>query len=505
MSFQYARIAAMPVSGVLKGVSRKTASSVKTEQIVSTSPRSQPLPNVSINALYSPFMRANILLVALLGLGCRARTEEGFTLLFLGRSPGARIGRYSWAPDAPHSRLIAFDGDLHVVRTVTNPRISSPVAIAPYPGSRLLITERTGEGVVFDTAGNPVREWESVFPASLYAAEGTRIVASRSPYFVQFIGEDGSAPLLWLLDTLGQRRQGLGISHVPDIRYLAQLVNAGPATLSHDVVYFAPLVRDEILRLDAAGSPVWRSSRGLIPEERDPHFVAGNERRVAHALVNIAMTVGPDGRLYILGGQDSASTRLRLDVLNRETGEIVESRILGTPVTAIAVNRGGRIRVLDPEALLAQTPTRGRDLFEPSFTLPDLNGKPLRLKTYRGKITLVNFWASWCAPCREEFPHMAELYSEFQRSDFDIAAVSDDISGSKMRAFVREFRPPFPILVGGGRMKAAYHYRGLPYSVLLDRQGRIIERIFGFGGETEFRHLHDLIAREIDADAAARR
>ena len=439
----------------------------------------------------------------MLGLGCRPRAEEGFTLLFLGRSPVARIGRYSWAPDAPHSRLIAFDGDLRVVRTVTNPRISSPVAIAPYPGSRLLITERTGEGVVFDTAGNPVREWESPFPASLYAAEGTRIVASRSPYFVQFVGEDGSAPLLWLLDTLGQRHQGLGISHVPDIRYLAQLVNAGPATLSHDVVYFAPLVNDEILRLDATGSAVWRSSRGLIPEERDPHFVAGNERRVAHALVNIAMTVGPDGRLYVLGGQDSAARRLRLDVLNRETGEIVESRNLGTPVTAIAVNRGGRIRVLDPEALLAQTPTRGRDLFEPSFTLPDVHGKPVGLATYRGRITLVNFWASWCAPCREEFPHMAELYSEFKRSDFDVAAISDDISGSKMRAFVREFRPPFPILVGGGRMKAAYHYRGLPYSVLLDRQGRIIERIFGFGGDAEFQHLRQTIAKEIHADSAA--
>src|SRR6266480_164383 len=124
-------------------------------------------------------MRANILLVALLSLSCRPAADEGFTLLFLGRSPAARVGRYSWAPDAPHSRLIAFDGDLHVVRTVTDPRISSPVAVAPYPDGRLLITERTGEGVVFDTAGKPVREWESPFPASLYATEGTRILASR--------------------------------------------------------------------------------------------------------------------------------------------------------------------------------------------------------------------------------------------------------------------------------------------------------------------------------------
>jgi len=450
-------------------------------------------------------MRANILLVVLLSFGCRPAADEGFTLLFLGRWPAARIGPLSWAPDAPRSRLIAFDGELRVVRTISDPRLSSPVAVAPYPGSRLLVTERTGEGVVFDTDGKPVREWESPFPASLYATDGARIVASRSPYFVRFIAEDGSAPLLWLLDTLGRRRHGIGITHVPDINYLAQLVNAGPVALSDGVAYFAPLVHDEILRLDPAGSTVWRSSRGLIPVERDPRFATGTKRRVEHALVNIAMTVGPDGRLYVLGAQDSAATRLRLDVLDRETGAILESRPLGTPATAIAVNRRGRIRVLDPERLIAQVPTRGRDLFAPPFALPDLAGKPVRLQDYRGKVTLVNFWASWCEPCREEFPHMAELYREFDRQDFDIAAISDDVSDGQMRAFVREFAPPFPILVGRGRMKGVYHFRGLPYSVLLDRQGRVIERIFGFGGEQEFARLREIITGEIHADSAAAR
>jgi hypothetical protein len=94
---------------------------------------------------------------------------------------------------------------------------------------------------------------------------------------------------------------------------------------------------------------------------------------------------------------------------------------------------------------------------------------------------------------------MAALYRDFARSDFDIAAISDDVDDGKMRAFVREFRPPFPILVGGGRMKGTYHYRGLPYSVLLDRHGRIVERIFGFGGAAEFSRLRDTIAKEIRA------
>src|SRR5437667_136364 len=322
-----------------------------------------------MRAIYSS---SAVLLVAYLG-ACSHATDDGYTLLFLGRSPAARVGRLSWAPDAPHSRLIAFDGDLHVVRTIANLRLSSPAAVAPYPKGRLLVTERTGEGVVWDTAGNPVREWESPFPASLYAADGNRIVAARSPYFVQLIAEDGSAPLLRVLDTLGRPQHGLGT-----------------------------------------------------------------------------------------------------------------------------------IRVPDPDRLLAQTPTMGRDLFSPAFALPDLSGKTVRLDDFRGKVTLVNFWASWCAPCREEFPHMAELYRDFAKRPFAIAAISDDVSDTKMRAFVREFRPPFPVLVGEARMKAVYHYRGLPYSVLLDRNGRVIERIFGFGGDQECSRLRATIARELDADSTAR-
>jgi thiol-disulfide isomerase/thioredoxin len=127
----------------------------------------------------------------------------------------------------------------------------------------------------------------------------------------------------------------------------------------------------------------------------------------------------------------------------------------------------------------------------------------VRSGDYRGKITLVNFWASWCAPCREEFPHMAELYRSFPRAQFDIAAISDDVDPDKMRAFVAEFRPPFPILVGRGHMKAVYHYRGLPYSVLLDKRGRMIERIFGFGGQIEFQRLRETITKEIHADTVA--
>jgi hypothetical protein len=94
---------------------------------------------------------------------------------------------------------------------------------------------------------------------------------------------------------------------------------------------------------------------------------------------------------------------------------------------------------------------------------------------------------------------MGALYRDFARKDFDIAAISDDVDDAKMRAFLREFEPPFPILVGSGKMKGTYHYRGLPYSVLLDRHGLIVQRIFGFGGAAEFSALRETIAKEIRA------
>ena len=92
---------------------------------------------------------------------------------------------------------------------------------------------------------------------------------------------------------------------------------------------------------------------------------------------------------------------------------------------------------------------------------------------------------------------MIALYDRFDRKDFEIAAISDDVDRGKMLGFVRKFHPPFPVLVGGGRMKQQYHYRGLPYSVLLDRRGRVVERYFGFGGPEEFQRLAAAIAKEI--------
>jgi len=446
-------------------------------------------------------------------LGCRAPAPGGFTLLFLGRSPAARLGltSLSWAPDPDQSRIIAFDGRLHAVRQISSPRLATPMAVAPLGPTHLLVTERTGEGVVLDTAGRVVREWDSPDVASLYAAAGGRVVAARSPYYVPELAasEPDTAPLIRVLDTLGRPIEGGGIATIrrPALAPLSHLVNAGAVAVAPDgSVYFAPLVRDEIRKFGPGGEPLWTAKRGLPGPESDPVFLppakGSTELRLRKRLVNVALALGPDGRLYALGSEDSSATHLRVDVVDTATGAIVATRQLGARQGAVAVDRSGALALFDADSLLAAaTPAAGaREPFAPAFALPELRdhqGDTVTLAAFRGKVTLVNFWASWCDPCREEFPLMAALYRELDRKDFAIAAISDDVDAGKMLAFVRQFRPPFPILVGGGRMKQTYHYRGLPYSVLLDRQGRVVERIFGFGGEEEFRNLHATIAKEV--------
>lgn len=426
------------------------------------------------------------------------------TLLFFERSPAAWVGGRSWAPDPANSRLVAFDARLRPAGTLAGPELSQPVAVSPL-GERLLVTELTGDAVVLDTAGQVVREWAPPFAVALYAGDqtGTRVAAVRSPYRVPaLLPEPETAALIRVLDTLGTPLEGLAAIRVPEPPFLTQFANAGAVALGPDgAVFFAPLIADEIRRYDRSGALVWTTRRGLEHVGGDPRYLPmrGGELPVAHAVANVALVVGPGGRLYVLGAEDSSGTRRRVDVLDPATGTILHTERLDSTETAVALRSDGALLAFDAARLAAGAAPVGREPFAPAFALPDLRGDTVRLGEYRGKVTLVNFWASWCDPCREEFPHMAALYRDFDRRDFDIAAISDDVDRAAMRAFVQEFRPPFPILVGGGRMKQTYHYRGLPYSVLLDRHGRIIERIFGFGGPRDFARLRETIAKEVTA------
>ena len=117
----------------------------------------------------------------------------------------------------------------------------------------------------------------------------------------------------------------------------------------------------------------------------------------------------------------------------------------------------------------------------PNFQLRDLNGHLITLADLRGKVVLLNFWATWCGPCRVEMPAMEQLYRMFQRKDFEILAVSTDAQGVAItRPFQQENRLTFPILHDPDyRVGLTYGARSLPMTFLIDRLGVIRHQVFG--------------------------
>lgn len=117
----------------------------------------------------------------------------------------------------------------------------------------------------------------------------------------------------------------------------------------------------------------------------------------------------------------------------------------------------------------------------PNFQLRDLDGNMVELSQFRGKVVLLNFWATWCGPCREEMPSMEQLYRNVPRKDFEILAVSTDPQGVVVtRPFQQEMGLTFPILHDPDmRVGLSYGARSLPMSFMIDRHGIVRHKIFG--------------------------
>lgn len=129
-----------------------------------------------------------------------------------------------------------------------------------------------------------------------------------------------------------------------------------------------------------------------------------------------------------------------------------------------------------------QHPAPEVDHVAPDFTLPDLEGNQISLSTYKGRVVLLNFWATWCPPCRLEMPTMEKAYRKYRDKGFEVVAVSVDAGPkSSVKSFLRELGLSFQVLLDPD-METLRAYRGfsLPMTVVIDRQGVIRSRELGY-------------------------
>src|SRR3990170_3056183 len=112
----------------------------------------------------------------------------------------------------------------------------------------------------------------------------------------------------------------------------------------------------------------------------------------------------------------------------------------------------------------------------PDFTLKDLKGVEVTLKKFRGKVVLLNFWATWCSPCRIEIPSMVELYKKYKDRGLEIIGVNlDKLGRSGVEQFSKEYNISFPVLLNpSGDVAALYGVVVLPTTVFLDQYGKFI-------------------------------
>ena len=135
------------------------------------------------------------------------------------------------------------------------------------------------------------------------------------------------------------------------------------------------------------------------------------------------------------------------------------------------------------------------------FTLKTLEGRTVSLKDYRGKVVFLNFWATWCGPCRMEMPSMQKLWQDFKEEDFVILAIDIQEEGKLVSSFMKERNLSFPVLLDGkGKTARSYGVRGIPTTFFLNPKGETIGKAVGardWASEESFRLIRQLLLETV--------
>lgn len=336
--------------------------------------------------------------------------------------------------------------------------------------------------------GQPTPDAVTVFEADqLRVAHGDRITVAtdRGTLQVRSVREFSLAPVapdMPLIERTGDdgsRQTGWGSVRGTDAGFLGELLNTGWVWGTGDGgALFAFAVIPEVVRFDDEGREIWRSLRKAPQPVEPPELVRdGSSIRPDFTEVQHGIATGPDGRLYVLSG--AAGDSVRLDVLAAD----------GAFVASGWVPRGREILVDAAGAVFIgghRSRHRERVAFT-DFDLPELGGAGrIRLADYAGRVVVVNVWASWCAPCRLEMPALDSLSAGNDRQSVAILGLSDDADPAAAIRFVNSIGGVrYPLAAGGGDLRTRFGYRGLPYTVVLDREHRVVDEISGYGGTIE--------------------
>ncbi len=129
----------------------------------------------------------------------------------------------------------------------------------------------------------------------------------------------------------------------------------------------------------------------------------------------------------------------------------------------------------------------------PDFALKSSTGENLRLSEYRGDVVMINFWATWCGPCRQEMPLLDDLYARYQRVGFSLLGVNIDDDSRRAMKMIDELGVNFPVLVDASKqVSKLYKVDAMPVTVILDREGTVRHVHHGYKPGYEDKYLTEI-------------
>ncbi|HWI41621.1 MAG TPA: TlpA disulfide reductase family protein [Verrucomicrobiae bacterium] len=120
----------------------------------------------------------------------------------------------------------------------------------------------------------------------------------------------------------------------------------------------------------------------------------------------------------------------------------------------------------------------------PPFKVTTTSGQQVTLDNYRGRVLILDFFASWCPPCKESVPHLAALAARYAGRDVHVLGIGMDDSEAPLREFAAEARVPYPVALGSEALASRYGVRSIPTLFVIDRKGTVVGSFLGFSADT---------------------